>query len=235
MLDSPDRPAHAVAARLDARFGALSAADIVAAMVHDVFAGRIALVSSFGADSAAMLSLVAEVAPELPVLFLQTGKHFDQTLAHRQDLAARLGLTNVIDLYPEPLALRRRDPSGLLHRTDPDTCCEVRKAHPLNRALAGFDAWFTGRRRHQTFARRAMRVMEADGPRLKINPIARWDQADVDAFIEERALPRHPLVAAGYPSIGCEPCTKRPDPGEDARAGRWQDSEKTECGIHWMQ
>jgi len=150
-------------------------------------------------------------------------------------LATRLGLTNVIDLYPEPIALAKRDPDGTLHARDPDACCEIRKVHPLARALKPYEAWITGRRRHQTFSRRALPVVEADGPHIKLNPIVTWSQEDVDNYIDERGLPRHPLVAQGYPSIGCEPCTNRPAAGEDARAGRWDGSGKTECGIHWMR
>lgn len=234
MLDSLQRSIQARAADLDDRYSDLSPGELISTMAR-LFPGRLALVSSFGADSVTMLSLVANVAPDLPVLFLQTGKHFEETLRYREDLAQRLGLTNVIDLYPEPIALAKRDPDGTLHATDPDACCAIRKVHPLARALKPYDAWITGRRRHQTFSRRALPVVEADGPHIKLNPIVTWSQEDVDNYIDERGLPRHPLVAEGFPSIGCEPCTNRPAVGEDSRAGRWNGSGKTECGIHWMR
>ncbi|UOM34698.1 phosphoadenylyl-sulfate reductase [Acuticoccus sp. I52.16.1] len=235
MLDIPQRSVEARAADLDARYGDLAPAELIGTMAYHFFPDRLALVSSFGADSITMLSIVAEVVPDLPVLFLQTGKHFDETLRYRDEVVKRLGLTNVVDLYPEPLALAQDDPDGMLHKRDPDACCAIRKVHPLNRALKPYDAWITGRRRHQTFARRQLPIVEADGTHIKLNPIATWSQDDVDQYIDEHDLPRHPLVAEGYPSIGCAPCTARPAAGEDARAGRWSEAGKTECGIHWMR
>lgn len=224
MLDIPGRTPSAV--------GALPARELIATAARDLFPGRIALVSSFGADSVALLHLVASVAPDLPVLFLDTGKHFAETLAYRREIAARLGLTNVIDLVPSAEALAADDPDGTLHTRDADACCMMRKVRPLYAALEGYDAWFTGRRRDQTFARNAMGVFEADGRRTKINPLAGWSQEDVDLYIWRHELPRHPLVAEGFASIGCEPCTSRPVSGADARSGRWQGLSKTECGIH---
>ena len=235
MLDIPQRSVEVRAADLDARYGALSPAELIGTMAYHFFPERLALVSSFGADSITLLSIVAEVKPDLPVLFLQTGKHFDETLRYRDDVVRRLGLTNVIDLYPEPVALSREDPDGTLHQSDPDACCAIRKVHPLARALRPYDAWITGRRRHQTFARRSLPVVEADGTHIKLNPLAAWSQEDVDAYVDDHDLPRHPLVSEGYPSIGCAPCTARPSSGDDARAGRWNGSGKTECGIHWMR
>ncbi|ORE96279.1 phosphoadenylyl-sulfate reductase [Acuticoccus yangtzensis] len=235
MLDTCTLSVEDRADDLNRRYGELSPAELIGTMAYHFFPERMALVSSFGADSVTMLSIVAEVKPDLPVLFLQTGKHFDETLRYRDEIAKRLGLTNIIDLYPEPLALAKEDPDGTLHARDQDACCAIRKVHPLARALRPYDAWITGRRRHQTFARRQMPVIEADGRHVKLNPIAAWSQEDVDAYIDARDLPRHPLVADGYPSIGCAPCTARVAAGEDARAGRWGDSGKTECGIHWMR
>lgn len=235
MLDIPQRTVEARAADLDARYGDLEPAELIGTMAYHFFPGKLALVSSFGADSITMLSIVAEVVPDLPVLFLQTGKHFDETLRYRDAVVKRLGLTNVVDLYPESLTLARKDAEGTLHKTDLDACCAIRKVHPLARALKPYDAWITGRRRHQTFARRELPIVEADGTQIKINPIAAWSQEEVDTYIDERDLPRHPLVAQGYPSIGCAPCTQRPSAGEDARAGRWAEAGKTECGIHWMR
>jgi len=231
MLDIPGRASSAVGA-LDRMFGALPAKEVLSLAINDLFPGRIALVSSFGADSIALLHLVASVAPATPVLFLETGKHFSQTLAYRDEVAEKLGLTNVIDLNPSAAALAEKDPDGTLNARDPDACCAIRKVAPLYEALSGYDAWITGRRREQTFSRNRMDVFEADGARTKINPLAGWSQDDIDTYVWRLELPRNPLVDEGYASIGCEPCTARVAPGENARAGRWRGTDKIECGIH---
>ncbi|XWN33308.1 MAG: phosphoadenylyl-sulfate reductase [Devosia sp.] len=231
MLDRPSHSALHGAGTLNARFAHRPAGELVA-MAAQLFKGRIAVLSSFGADSAALLHMVADAAPHLPVLFLETGKHFAETLTHRRALADRLGL-NVVDVRPDAATVTGADPDGTLHASNPDACCGLRKVAPLENVLQGYDAWITGRRRHQTFARHAMPVFEADGPRTKVNPMARWSQDEVDTYLFEHDLPSHPLVADGYPSIGCAPCTHRPADGTDARDGRWQGLQKTECGIHF--
>jgi phosphoadenosine phosphosulfate reductase len=196
------------------------------------FAGRFAVVSSFGADSAMLLALVAEIDRATPVLFLDTRMHFPQTLAHRDALVRQLGLTDVRDIRPDPVELAHSDPDGELHRWIPDDCCAVRKVAPLARALAGFDAWATGRRRQQSRTRAALPFVETLDGQQKFNPLADWSAERVADELARRGLPRHPLVAAGYASIGCAPCTRPVRPGEDARAGRWAGRPKTECGIH---
>jgi phosphoadenosine phosphosulfate reductase len=231
MLDTLHSAVRFLAAELDGRFCAVAPSRIVRTAIEDVFPGRIALVSSFGADSAVLLHMVSRVNAATPVIFLETGKHFDETLRFRKDLVERLGLLNVIDRTPASSELGRHDPDGELHRRDPDACCTLRKVWPLQDALAQHAAWFTGRRRDQTAARRRMPVVEAEGPRLKINPLAGWTEDDVSDYLAAHDLPRHPLVPLGYRSIGCAPCTA-PARGEDARAGRWAGRLKTECGIH---
>jgi phosphoadenosine phosphosulfate reductase len=201
------------------------------AILHD-FPGRFAVVSSFGADSAILLALVAEIDPSVPVLFLDTGMHFPETLAYRDRLVARLGLTDVRSLMPDAHEVAFRDPRGDLHLFVPDDCCALRKVAPLGRALTPFAAWATGRRRHQSATRAALPFVETVDGRTKFNPLADWSAARVAAEFERRGLPRHPLVARGYPSIGCAPCTRPVRPGEDTRAGRWPGHAKTECGIH---
>jgi len=196
------------------------------------FAGRMAVVSSFGADSAMLLALVAEIDRATPVLFLETGMHFPETLAHRDVLIERLGLSDVRDIRPDSVELSTNDPDGELHRWIPDDCCAVRKVAPLARALAGFDAWATGRRRQQSRTRAALPFVETVEGRQKFNPLADWSAERIVAELDARGLPRHPLVARGYPSIGCAPCTRAVKPGEDARAGRWAEHGKVECGIH---
>lgn len=196
------------------------------------FAGRMAVVSSFGADSAMLLALVADIDPATPVLFLETGMHFPETLAHRDALAARLGLTDVRDIRPDAVELATNDPDGEWHRWIPDDCCAIRKVAPLARALAGFDAWATGRRRQQSRTRAALPFVEVVDGKAKFNPLADWSAERIVAELESRGLPRHPLVARAYPSIGCAPCTRAVKPGEDPRAGRWAEHGKVECGIH---
>lgn len=227
-----DRPVVARAAALDAELAGLATPELIERAVRDLFPGRIALVSSFGADAAVLLDLVAAVDPSVPVLFVDTGKLFGETRRHRDRLVERLGLTDVRTLGPDPAEVAAADPHGTLWHGDPDACCALRKVAPLARAIAGFDAWFSGRKRFQAATRAALPTVEADGPRIKINPLAGWDAAALAAHAAARGLPAHPLVAEGYPSIGCMPCTDRVAPGEDARAGRWRGRDKTECGIH---
>jgi phosphoadenosine phosphosulfate reductase len=196
----------------------------------DMYQGRIAVLSSFGADAAILLAMVADIAPATPVLFLQTGRHFEETLAYRQELTALLGLRDVRDITPRDAG--SADPSGDLWYHDPDACCGLRKVRPLARALLGFDVWINGRKRHQASTRADLPHVERDGERIKINPMADWTAADIDAEFIRRGLPRHPLVAEGYTSIGCAPCTRPVAAGQDMRAGRWAHAAKTECGIH---
>lgn len=195
-------------------------------------AGRAAVLSSFGADSVVLLHQLATVAPDAPVLFLQTGKHFLETLEYRTKLASKLGLTNVIDLKPDSARLRQVDPTGTLHQSDPEACCAIRKVEPLGGVLGEFDVLVTGRRRYQTMTRAALPIAEEDGPRVRVNPLAGWSEDRVEDYVAAHDLPRHPLTQEGYRSIGCAPCTSRTEVWEDARAGRWRGLEKTECGIH---
>ena len=198
--------------------------------------GRVALVSSFGADSAVLLHMVAQIDQTLPVLFIDTLALFPETVTYQRDLAVHLGLRNIQTLAPDRDALFARDPDGLLHRADPDTCCQMRKAEPLARALAGYDGWITGRKRYQADTRAALERAEVEigTGRIRLNPLADWSAGQIGAYLDAHDLPRHPLVARGYPSIGCQPCTSRVLTGEDPRAGRWPGTEKTECGIHFI-
>ncbi len=214
------------------RFEGLAAADIVALGVRDIFKGRIALATSFGAESAVLLHMVAAADPATPVLFVDTGKLFGETLRLRDELVARLHLSDVRTLRADPAAVRAADPDGFLFRDDPDRCCAVRKVEPFAAALAGFDAWINGRKRHHGGTRAALGVVEQDGPRIKLNPLADWGAAEIDTYLDRYDLPRHPLVADGFVSIGCFTCTERVTPGEDPRAGRWRGTAKAECGIH---
>ncbi len=232
---SPDGGfAHAAdeAARLEALHGGLAPLGVIEQAVRHSFAGRIAAVSSFGADSAVLLHLLATVDPSTPVVFLDTGKHFGETLDYRDALAADLGLTDIRIVTPEAAALSRIDPDGTLHARNTDACCDVRKVEPMARGVEPFRAWFTGRKRFQASTRAALPVFEAVGPRVRINPLASWGTAELADYMRRHALRENPLVAYGYLSIGCFPCTQPVKPGEDPRAGRWAGQAKTECGIH---
>ena len=205
-------------------------------MLTDLLATRpfdeIAVVSSFGAESAVLLDLIAAIDKSLPVVFVNTQKMFGETLAYRDELAERLGLTDLRVYRPDPHLLASKDATGLRWSYDPDGCCDLRKVEPLRRALGGFDAWISGRKGFQGKSRGALPRFEIDEGRLKVNPLADWTKADLDAHFAARELPRHPLEAEGYPSIGCAPCTSKVKPGEDPRAGRWRGWDKAECGIH---
>lgn len=221
----------ALALRLDAELRRAHPRTILEAAVES-FGDKLALVSSFGAESAVLLDIVAKVKPDIPVLFLDTGMLFGQTLDYRRNLAERLGLTNVRDLRPQYHDLATGDPQAKLWQTDTDACCHIRKVLPLDRALEEFDAWVTGRKRFHGGDRLNLPVVENAGHQVKFNPLANWDKADLDAYAAEHDLPAHPLVAQGFPSIGCWPCTQPAEDGEDVRAGRWRGMDKTECGIH---
>lgn len=219
-------------ADLQRRFGDLQGADLIRAFVAGDYRGRMALTSSFGAESAVLLHMVARVDPSIPVLFLDTGKLFEETLTYRDDLVARLGLTDVRTLTPADYELEALDPDGTLHRSAPDQCCFIRKVAPLDRAIGGVDVWITGRKAFHSGNRADLSAIEPDNGRIKINPLLGWRPTDIDAYMERHALPPHPLVREGFLSIGCAPCTDRTRPGEDPRAGRWRGCAKTECGIH---
>jgi phosphoadenosine phosphosulfate reductase len=226
-------PLQSHAAALNARLRDAHPVEILTAAVEEFGAGgRLALVSSFGAESAVLLHMASVIEPRLPVLFLDTGQLFGQTLDYRRSLAARLGLTDVRDLRPQYVDLATQDPSADLYRRDTEACCRNRKVLPLDRALGDFDAWITGRKRFHGGARLALPAVETADGRIKFNPLVNWAKADLDAYAQAHDLPPHPLVAFGYPSVGCWPCTNPVDEGADVRAGRWQGSDKTECGIH---
>ncbi len=219
------------AACLRERCGDLDGADLLRVAIREAFPGRIAVVSSFGVESAVLLALVAEVDPATPVIFLDTGKHFEETLAYRDELVRRLGLRRVESVRPDVLDLAARDPDGTLWRSNPDLCCHLRKVLPLERALAGYDAWVTGRKRYQGFERAELPLIEAVDGKVKINPLAGWSAERVREEMRRRGLPPHPLREAGYLSVGCAPCTEISE-GADPRGGRWAWTEKRECGIH---
>ena len=208
---------------------------VIAAALKTVGREQLAVVSSFGTESAALLKVMSEVDAAIPVIFLDTGWLFEETLAYRDTLIETLGLRDVRSVKPLEEALKRDDPERDLWFSNPDACCRIRKVEPLARALKPFAAWVNGRKRFQGGARAAIAVVEEDGARLKFNPFARISREEIAAIYRDANLPRHPLVASGFLSVGCMPCTSRTSPGEDPRAGRWRGRDKAECGIHISQ
>ena len=232
VIDTAPAFTQADVERLTARYAHMSTGEMLDDLLTGELAGRVAAVSSFGAESAVLLQLVANVDKSIPVIFINTQKMFGETLAYRDMLSEQLGFTDLRVVRPDPYRLAQRDSTSLRWSYDPDGCCELRKVEPLRRALAGFDAWISGRKGFQANTRLALPRFEIDEGRLKINPLADWSKADLDASFEANKLPRHPLEAQGFPSIGCMPCTSAVKPGEDPRAGRWRGWDKVECGLH---
>jgi phosphoadenosine phosphosulfate reductase len=233
----PDPPARTLPAaeELDRVLRNASPAEAIAAALKTVGRERLALVSSFGTESAALLKVMADVDPAIPVIFLDTGWLFEETLAYRDTLIEKLGLRDVRSIKPLDETLSREDPDRELWFSDPDACCRIRKVEPLKRALAPFEAWINGRKRFQGGLRADIPVVEQDGIRLKFNPFANVSREQIEAIFKGANLPSHPLTASGFLSVGCMPCTSRTSPDEDARAGRWRGRPKTECGIHTVK
>ena len=222
-------------ATLNARYRHHSATAVLEHALIDHDLGRVALVSSFGAESVVLLHLVSIIAPETPVLFVDTRMLFAETLDYQREVAEKLNLCDLRTIRANPQRVNFEDPDGTLHQFNTDACCNVRKVEPLERALSEFDGWITGRKRFQGHGREAVEFFESEGDlRIKVNPLAHWDRDDIADYMVNNRLPRHPLVAKGYPSIGCAPCTTPVKEGEDPRAGRWRNTEKVECGIHFI-
>lgn len=228
------RPAftQADADALNARFEGVGTEDMLRTLFAEDVLGRVAVVSSFGTESAVLLHLVAQADPKVPVIFVDTMKMFPETLEYRETLTKAFGLVNSSVVTPRPEALEAKDANGLRWSYDPDGCCDIRKVEPLARAKEGLDCWISGRKAFQSVTRQNLPRFEIEDGRLKLNPLGDWTKDDLEAYFAEHDLPRHPLEAQGYLSIGCEPCTSKVMPGEDPRAGRWRGWDKVECGIH---
>lgn len=238
----PATPPEADTSEIDARVAELNdryrhhaAVAVLERALKDPAVGNVSLVSSFGAESVVLLHMVSVIAPGTPVLFIDTQMLFPETLEYQRTLADKLKLTDIRSIVAADAALALDDPDGTLHQFSTDACCALRKTVPLENALREFDAWITGRKRYQGSTRADINFFEVETPtRIKINPLAMWGREDLEEYMVENRLPRHPLVAKGYPSIGCAPCTSPVKPGEDPRAGRWRGAAKTECGIHFI-
>ena len=227
-----EKPELSQAGPLDRALRTASPGAVIEAALKTIGREHLALVSSFGTESAALLKVMADVDPAIPVIFLDTGWLFEETLAYRDTLIAALGLRDVRSIKPLEETLSREDPDRELWFSNPDACCRIRKVEPLARALKPFSAWINGRKRFQGGVRADIAVVEQDGARLKFNPFANVSRAEIEAIYQTAKLPPHPLVASGFMSVGCMPCTSRTSADEDARAGRWRGRPKTECGIH---
>ncbi|WOI57307.1 phosphoadenylyl-sulfate reductase [Palleronia sp. LCG004] len=233
-LEAPLDPVALRVAELNTRLANHGAMAVLRHAMSDAQVGRIALVSSFGAESVVLLHMAATIDRHVPVIFLDTEMLFHETIQYQEMLAEQLGLSDLRRIRPDRAETARRDLQGTLHRSEPDACCTLRKSEPLDRALGTFDAWITGRKRFQGGARTGLDFFEAgDDGRIKVNPLAHWTRDDIADYMLNNRLPRHPLVRHGYRSIGCAPCTSRVRDGEDERAGRWRGQDKVECGIHF--
>ena len=232
IIDPGPRFTQADADALNTRFAGVDAATMLRELFAEGGLGRVAVVSSFGTESAVLLHLVASADPAMPVIFVDTLKMFPETLDYRETLIERFGLGNSSVVRPDPAVLAAKDENELRWSWDPDGCCEIRKVEPLKRAKQGLDAWLSGRKAFQSVTRQNLPRFEIEDGRLKVNPLGDWTKDDLDAYFAEHDLPRHPLEAQGYLSVGCQPCTSTVAPGEDPRAGRWRGWDKTECGIH---
>ena len=217
---------------LNRRFAGVDARAMLAELLAEDTLGRVAVVSSFGTESAALLHLVASVDRHVPVTFVDTLRMFPETLVYRETLIAHLGLTDTAIVTPDAAVLQQKDANELRWSFDPDGCCEIRKVEPLARAKAGLDSWISGRKAFQSATRENLPRFEVEDGRMKVNPLGDWVKDDLEAYFVEHDLPRHPLESQGYLSVGCAPCTSKVAPGEDPRAGRWRGWDKTECGIH---
>lgn len=228
------KEARSTSSTLKKNYNGLSAETALRKAIREDYKGQIVLTSSLGIDSAVLLHMIAQIDPDTPILFLETGKHFKETLAYRDLLVEQLGLTNFQNITPDEAELTKLDPKGDLNITDNPACCELRKVRPLNKAASKYKIRITGRKRFQTKDRADINILDIDGDNSRLNPLAFWSAKDVTAYMRKHKLPTHPLLAFGFLSVGCSPCTSKVNEGEDPRAGRWRESDKDECGIHFL-
>ena len=206
--------------------------ELIRVFLEHEMPGQFALVSSFGIEAAVLLHMVSRIDKNLPVIFIETQKLFDETVSYRDELADHLGLTDIRNITPSELDLRQEDKNGDLHKINPNQCCYIRKVLPLEKALEGFDGWISGRKRFHGGSRSNLPTIEMSDGRVKINPLAFWPVARIQDYFNKYDLPRHPMQEKGYLSVGCQPCTSKPVSQEDVRSGRWVGQDKQECGIH---
>lgn len=226
--------AHLDVDELNSKFFLARPQDVLELAITKLFAGQIALVSSFGAESAVLLHMAGQIDRFIPVVFVDTGKLFPETIAYRNEIISQFGLQNVHTITPDSQDLSAFDAGGDLWQRDGDQCCDIRKVQPFQKALMPYVAEISGRKKFQNEVRADLGFFQKSGNRVKVNPLINWSASELAEYVKKHQLPRHPLVAKGYPSIGCMPCTSPVKPGEDIRAGRWRGEDKTECGIHFV-
>lgn len=220
--------------RLNAEFEKKKPQEIIAWAVKE-FAPKFAMTSSFGPESGTLLHMASEVDRSIPILFLDTGYHFKETLEYRDRLLKLFGLTNLIELRADPAkkAAFVAAHDGVPFERDPDSCCHLNKVEPIQAVIKNYDAWMSGIRRHQTDFRKSIHIIEEyEGDLYKISPLANFTSRDAWWYMKEQGIPQHPLAEKGYLSIGCWPCTRPVQAGDDERSGRWAGKTKKECGIH---
>jgi phosphoadenosine phosphosulfate reductase len=221
---------------LNSRFDDSAPQDILRWAFEESGMERVAIASAFQREGTAIIHMATRIRPDVPILFLETGFHFAETLAFKQQLIERYGL-NVVELTGEHTVDSQEATFGFrLYERDPDLCCRLNKVEPFQRALEGFDAWVTGMRRDSAWTRAKSPLVTCyeispGQPIVRVNPIAGWAQRDVWAYLKEHDIPHNPLYDLGFASIGCAPCTRMVFSGEDERAGRWSGTGKIECGI----
>jgi len=220
------------AADLAQKYSDLEGIDLLKVMIKKEFPDRIALSSSFGAEAAVLLDLVLRIDSKIPIIFLDTGKLFEETYNYVTQLSRHIGFKDLRIIRPKKERLLKKDPSGNLWQTEPDMCCHIRKVEPLETALKGFKAWITGRKRYHGDIRLNLDPIESVDGYIKINPLINWDAKRIQSYFSEKKLPKHPLLSRGFKSIGCYHCTRETEDGEGVRSGRWLGDQKTECGIH---
>jgi phosphoadenosine phosphosulfate reductase len=223
--------------RLNARMEHQDAREILRWMLVDSDLERVAVASSFQAEGTCVIDMAVKLRPDIPVLFLETGFHFAETLAFKEQLTERLGL-NVVDLVGEYTVESQAAAFGdRLYERDPDLCCKINKVDPFSAALHKYDCWATALRRDSSPSRAQVPIveqycLEPDQWIVKVNPVANWSRKDAWGYLKENDLPHNTLYDLGYAQVGCAPCTRSVFLGEDERAGRWDGSQKVECGIH---
>ena len=217
---------------LNLRFQKQEANEILYESINKFFFKKIVYVCSFGAESAVILHLISNISKDFPVIFLNTGKLFDETLNYRNDLIKLFNLTNIIEIYPEKFDLTKHDANEVLWKADHNKCCEIRKVNPLKKALKPYTTWISGRKGYHSNERREKKVLEIVNSKFVLSPLINWSQNKITEYFESFNIPKHPLYKKGYLSIGCRNCTVTSSDSNNVRSGRWSNTKKTECGIH---
>ena len=217
---------------LNLRFQEQEANEILYESINKFFLKKIVYVCSFGAESAVILHLISNISKDFPIIFLNTGKLFDETLNYRNDLIKLFNLTNIIEIYPEKFDLTKHDANEVLWKADHNKCCEIRKVNPLKKALKPYTTWISGRKGYHSNERREKKVLEIVNSKFVLSPLINWSQNKITEYFESFNIPKHPLYKKGYLSIGCRNCTVTSSDSNNVRSGRWSNTKKTECGIH---